>query len=116
IDEAHDDGDVAAGLHYCTERGKIRIDELRFEQQVFGRVAGQREFGKRDDVRFDATRALDPLQNLARVSLNIAHDDVDLCHRQTQLRRVFHESRALRTNATAILTKRESFKPEMAVI
>ena len=106
IDESDDRRDVACAADDLVERFEIRIDELRLEQQVFRRVSRQHKLGKCDDVRIDIARAIHPLDDFASVSLHVANDDVNLSHRQTQLRRVLHEGPALRSNARAIVTER----------
>src|SRR4029077_7941198 len=84
------------------------------QQQIFRRISRKRELWKRDDVRVGITSALHPVNNFLRVSFDVADDDIYLSYRQTQLRRVLHESAALKTNATAIVTERRSLRPEVA--
>jgi hypothetical protein len=60
---------------------QVRGDELRFEQEVFRRIAGQREFGNRDYVRPDFTRALDVGDDFGRVAGEIADRGIDLRER-----------------------------------
>ena len=50
------------------------------------------------------------------VYFNVTDDNIYLCHRQTQLRRVFHEGAALEPNATAIVTERRSFRPQVTLV
>src|SRR5262245_47542941 len=60
---------------------QVRGDELRFEQEIFRGIAGQREFGNRDYVRPDFTRALDVGDDLGRVAGEIADRGIDLRER-----------------------------------
>jgi hypothetical protein len=60
---------------------QVRGDELRFEQEVFRRIAWQREFGNRDYVRPDFTRALDVGDDFGRVAGEIADRGIDLRER-----------------------------------
>ena len=116
IDKPDDGRNVASPADNFFELNQIGIDELRLQQQIFRGIARERQLRKRDNLRAHLTRAVDPIQNLLGVSFDVADDDINLCHRQTQLRRVFHESASLKTNATAIVTKCRRLTVEMAML
>jgi hypothetical protein len=66
-----------------------------------------------DSAQKSLVRTTDLLNNLLHFLIDIKGVSVIFCRRQTQLRRVFHDSTALLTNARAIVTKRQSVKPHM---
>ena len=45
------------------ERSQICIDELRLQQQIFRRIAGQRQLRKRDDIGVCIARTIHPFKN-----------------------------------------------------
>jgi hypothetical protein len=106
IHESDNDCDFTASGYDLLQRGEVCVDELGFKQQIFRRISGQGELGKSDHIRVNVAGVIDPFENFAGISLDVTHDNVYLCHSQTQLRRVFHESRAIKGSATAIVTKR----------
>src|SRR4030095_7096450 len=110
VDKANHGRNVTAPIHNFVEGCEVRVDKFRLQYKVFGRITGECKFGERHNICVDITRAIHPFQDLLRIAINVSDDDVNLCHRQTQLRPVFHRSAALKTNATAIVTKRRSFK------
>jgi hypothetical protein len=55
------------------------------EQQVLGRIAGNGELRKEDEVAALRARLLEPGDDQVAVSLQVADDGVDLCEREPQV-------------------------------
>jgi hypothetical protein len=60
------------------EGAPVGRDELRAQQQVFGRVAGDGEFRDGDDVRPGGAGLFDAADDLRRVAREVADGRVDL--------------------------------------
>ena len=57
-------------------------DEARPEEEILGRIAGDRELGEEDDVGAEPARLLEVRHDLVPVSRQVADDRVDLRERQ----------------------------------
>src|SRR3954469_21140158 len=66
------------------ERGARAVHEVRLQEEVLGRVAGQGQLGEHDELRALVARAADPLLDLPGVALDVAHGGVDLGERDPQ--------------------------------
>ncbi len=64
------------------ERALGRADEARPQEEVLGRIAGDRELGEEDDVGAQPARLLEARDDLVPVSRQVADDRVDLRERQ----------------------------------
>ena len=60
------------------ERAQVVLHELRFEQQVLGRIAGDGELRKYDNVGAELPRASDVVDDLVPVAREVAHRGVYL--------------------------------------
>ena len=78
IDVAHDDHQFIGGGDDSFERLAILAHEMRLEQQVFGWVAGEREFGKRDQVSSGRSRSSDVVEHQSGVGCEVADRRIDL--------------------------------------
>ena len=58
-------------------------DEPRPQQQVLGRVAGDRELGKEDEVGAGLAGLVEAGEDLAAIAVEVADDGVDLCERES---------------------------------
>jgi hypothetical protein len=79
-DERDDPADGAGDLLERTLRG---ADEAWPEQQVLGRVAGDRQLGEEDDVRVGLLRLGEPVEDALAVAVEVADDGVDLGERES---------------------------------
>ena len=66
------------------DRGACGPEEAGAQQEVLGRVAGDHELREEGEVGALVARALDPLDDAARVAGEVADDAVDLCEREPQ--------------------------------
>jgi hypothetical protein len=78
VHEAEDGRQSPALLRDLPEGPQVGFDEGRLEEQVLGRVAGQRQLGEGDDVAAGDARARHPVNDHARIGLDGAHRRVDL--------------------------------------
>ncbi len=67
-----------------TDRVQIGIHELRFQQQVFGRISHQCQFRESHDIRIGLPRAIGPPEDFHGVPVNIAGNHIDLRHGHSQ--------------------------------
>ncbi len=63
-----------------------RADERRAQQQVLGRVAGDRELGEEHEVGAGVACLAQVREDALRVAVEVADDGVDLCERESHLR------------------------------
>ena len=78
VHEADDDYQVLRRSDDFVERLEVVADEVGLEQQVFGRVTGECEFGKRDEVGGYRARATDVIDYQIGVAHKIADRRIDL--------------------------------------
>ena len=79
-DEDDDASSLAGDLG---ERALRRMDEARPEEEVLGRVAGDRELGEEDDVCPGGLRIGQPGEDPLSVSVEVADGRVDLGKRES---------------------------------
>ena len=63
------------------ERALGSADEARPEQEILGRIAGDRELGEDDDVGARVLRRLEPPEDQGAVPVEVADGGVDLGER-----------------------------------
>ena len=80
VDETDDGRDSSGRPRDLFERAQIVLHELRLQDQVLGWIAGHGQFGKGDDISAELFRAVDIIDDLVPVPLEVAHNRVDLCH------------------------------------
>ncbi len=78
IDEADDDDQARRRSRHLVERPQVRLDEGGPEQEVLGRVAGQAELGKGDQIDAEGAGPLDLAEDPASVPLDVPDADVEL--------------------------------------
>ena len=77
-----DNGDDPVDLGcQLVENACVRRDEVRSQVQVFGRVAGQREFGEDHELGPRLSRLCDPVGDQRRVAVEVSDRRVDLGQR-----------------------------------
>jgi hypothetical protein len=91
-DESDDVRDAGGEL---PEGPRVCVEEVPLEQQVLGRVAGERQLRKHDDLGALAAGALDRVADLRRVAVDVADRRIELGERDAQLS-------ALRSHAPSI--------------
>ena len=85
IDEADDGGDAAQRLlNDALEGPQVIEDEAAAQQQVLGRVAGQRQLREGDEVGAEVAGAVGVLDDLVGVALEVADGGVDLGQRDAK--------------------------------
>ena len=83
VDEPDDGRDALALGYQRLELGQIVVDELRFEEQVLHRIAGQGHLRKGDEVCAQGASLVDSGEDAAGVPLQVSHRTVYLGHSQT---------------------------------
>ena len=78
VDEAHHGGEAAGGAGDLGQRAQVRLDERRLEEQVLGRVAGDRQLGKGHQAAAERARLLETGADLGDVALEVSDRRVDL--------------------------------------
>ena len=78
VDEAHHGGEAAGGAGDLGQRAQVRLDERRLEEQVLGRVAGDRQLGKGHQAAAERARLLETGADLGDVALEVPDRRVDL--------------------------------------
>ena len=78
-DERHGVGARARDL---VDGGASRADEARPEQEILGRIAGDRELGEHDEIGRRASRLGDRARDPLDVAVEVADDDVQLGERE----------------------------------
>ena len=81
VDESHDRRDACRRLRDNLQLSEVVADERRLQDQVFGRVAGDSQLRKADDVRAQASSAIHPVDDQAGIALQIADCRIDLRER-----------------------------------
>ena len=71
VNEADDHGDASGGPGNLLQAGQVRLDKLRLEQKVFGRVAGDGKLGEGDQVSLKSAGLLDVVDYLAGVPVKV---------------------------------------------
>ena len=71
-------GQPLALLHHVSEGAQVRLDEGGLEQEIFGRIAGQRQLGKGHEVAARAPGATHPVHHQPRIGLDGSHRRIDL--------------------------------------
>ena len=66
------------------ERVGGRVEEAVLQQQVLGRVAGQRQLGEHDELGAGVAGALGPVGDLGRVAVEVADGGVRLRERDAK--------------------------------
>ena len=92
IDEADDRRDSPGLCRDQVQLGQVVADEGGFEDQVLGRVSGDDELREAHDVGLGIAGALDPLDDEARVSAQVADRRVDLRERNPHTSNVASEA------------------------
>ena len=95
---ADERGDAARRPGDPVDRAPRGADEPGAEQQVFRRVAGDRELGEEHDVGVLVAGALQPVDDPGGVAVDVADDAIDLSecqsHRFSPLgRKLYHAAR-----------------------
>ena len=80
VNKADDGGNAPRIIENPLQHEPIFRDELRLEQQIERRIAGNRQFRERDNIRAFLLRPLNPLDNFRRVAFQIADGGVHLRH------------------------------------
>ena len=83
VHESHHHGDARGAAGDLFQRGQIATHEVGFEQQIFGGISGNREFGEADEVRAQIARAVNGLADTAGIALQVPHRRIDLGHAHT---------------------------------
>jgi hypothetical protein len=78
IDEAHDEGQAGAGGRDLFQGTQVVVDEALPQEQVLGRVARNGQLRKAEQVHAELAPALDVLEDLGHIALEIADRGVDL--------------------------------------
>ncbi len=78
VHEAHHDREPPGRARHLVERAQVRLDERGLEQEVFGRVAADRELGKGHQGGPLRASPLDRVHDHADVAFEIADRGVDL--------------------------------------
>ncbi len=78
VDEADDEGDAGAALDDDVEGVLVVADELGPQEEVFRRVAGDRQLGEGDEVDALGAGPLHAVEDLGDVAFEVADGDVDL--------------------------------------
>src|SRR5258705_9273956 len=86
VDEADHSGDPLRRSGDQFELLEVVAHERALEDEVLGWVAGQHQLREADDVGALLARAADPVDDQARVALEVADDRVDLRERDSQWR------------------------------
>ena len=84
VDEADDGRDTACRPGDHVQLGEVVPHKCRFQDEVFGRVSGDRELREAHDVGAQVTSAADPVDDQPGVAVQVAHDRVDLRQRDPQ--------------------------------
>ncbi len=90
VDETDDRRDPLGRAGHDLQVLQVVAHEPRLEHEVFRRVAGDRQLGKRHDIDALVAGAPDPVCDQASVAFQVAHDCVDLCQPDPDL--PLHES------------------------
>ena len=80
---ADEHGDAVRRLGDRVDRAPCRAHEPGAEQQVLGRVTGNDELRKEDEVGACLARPLEPVDDTGRVAVDVADDAIDLCECQS---------------------------------
>ena len=80
--------DIPHAIGEIFQREGTGTVEIGPQQQVFGRIATQRQFGRDDDVGTGLARSCDRLGYAAGIAVEVTHGAVDL--RDGDFQRVFH--------------------------
>src|SRR4029077_5460459 len=78
VHEAHHDREPPGRARHLVERAQVRLDERGLEQEVFGRVAADRELGKGHQGGSLRASPLDRVHDHADVAFEIANRGIDL--------------------------------------
>ena len=84
VDEAGQNGDVLTVGQQFMEIIEILIDELRAQQQVLCRIAGQRHLWKCDDIALLRPSLLDIFYDFLKIPVDIPDRHIDLGQRQAE--------------------------------
>jgi len=81
VDEANDGGDTNGRGGDALERSEVVKHERPPKYEIFRRIARDRELGEGDQVRARIAGPRDPIDDLRRVAVKIAHNEVHLGER-----------------------------------
>ena len=81
---AQDHGDALGSRSYFFHRGHVVGQERSLEEEVFGRVAGDGQLGKCNEVGLGLPGAFQIVQNLGGVPGDIPYRGVDLSQSQAE--------------------------------
>ena len=84
VDEAHHDREPPRDACHLVERLQIRLDEGGLEQEILGRIAGDRELGEGHQLGAERARPLDRVHDHADVAVEVADRGVDLPQGDTE--------------------------------
>ena len=86
IDETDDGDAVARGRCDPIEHDTVVAHEARFQNEILGRITGDRQFSEDDDITTLGLGPLVRLENLLAVAVQIAHHGVRLSHTDSDRR------------------------------
>ena len=86
VDEAHHRHAPAGAGGHPVEGGPVVGDEAGLEQEVLGRVAGDRQLGEHGHVALGDLGPVDGVEDGGGVAVEVAHDQVELAGGDTQAR------------------------------
>jgi hypothetical protein len=78
VDEANDAGDAAQAFGDALQRFEVVVDETAAHEEIFRRVAGQRELRVGDDVGAELAGARAVVEDLGDVAFEVADGGVYL--------------------------------------
>src|SRR5439155_128589 len=78
VHAADDGGEAARRLRHVRQRGQVGLDEGGLEEEILGRVAGDRQLGERDEVGTERTRLRQTVHDAPGVTLDVPDGRVDL--------------------------------------
>jgi hypothetical protein len=88
VDESHDRCAPSGCRGHLLERLATGPDEAGFEQQVFGRIAGDGQLREHRDVASESFGALIRVEDPGGVAIEITDDGVELAERHADSRHV----------------------------
>ena len=77
-------GDLDGNVRKIVEGSQVRLDEGRLEQEILGRVAGDRQLREGNHRCAERARSLDRVHDHPDVTLEVAHRGIDLSQGDAQ--------------------------------
>ena len=87
VDEADDGGRAGGMAGDLVQACQVLLDEIDLDQQVFRRIARDRQFGEGHDVRPKRLGFFEPLDDFPGVPFEVTDGGVDLGHGDPEPRR-----------------------------